>query len=119
MALQEADTGKMGWTILRPCHIYGPGSQLGCLPEHGRDPQLINRLRMGEVLRLVGGGHFLQQPILARDLSETIISVVGNPAANQKNSVAGPILWNCENIIRLSLIIGGPHEYRGYLRRII
>ncbi len=23
------------WSILRPCHIYGPGSRLGCLPEHG------------------------------------------------------------------------------------
>ncbi len=91
LALQAADTGKMGWTVLRPCHIYGPGSQLGCLPEHGRDPQLINRLRAGETLRLVGGGHFLQQPILARDLSETILSVVGNPAANQQIfCAAGP-----------------------------
>ena len=32
----------MQWTILRPCHIYGPGSQLGCLPLHGRDPKLID-----------------------------------------------------------------------------
>ena len=91
LTLKEADTGKMGWTILRPCHIYGPGSQLGCLPEHGRDPQLITRLRTGEILRLVGGGHFLQQPILARDLSETIFSVIGNPAANKQIfCVAGP-----------------------------
>ena len=91
LALQEADTGKMGWTILRPCHIYGPGSQLGCLPEHGRDPQLINRLRTGEVLRLAGGGHFLQQPILARDLCETIFSIAGNPSANhQIFCAAGP-----------------------------
>ncbi len=91
LALLAADTGKMGWTILRPCHIYGPGSQLGCLPEHGRDPRLIDRLRGGETLRLVGGGHFLQQPILARDLAETILSVAGNPAANRQIfCAAGP-----------------------------
>jgi nucleoside-diphosphate-sugar epimerase len=91
LALESADTGNMGWTILRPCHIYGPGSQLGCMPEHGRDPRLINRLQAGETLRLVGGGHFLQQPILARDLSETILSVAGNSAANRQIfCAAGP-----------------------------
>jgi len=42
--LLASDT-QMRWTVLRPCHIYGPGSQLGCLPEHGRDPKLIERMR--------------------------------------------------------------------------
>ena len=65
-------------TILRPCHIYGPGSLLGCLPEHGRDPQLLDRIRAGEPLRLVGGGHFLQQPIFAADLAAIALSCVGN-----------------------------------------
>ena len=91
IALQKADTQKMGWTILRPCHIYGPGSQLGCLPQHSRDQELINRLRAGEPLKLVGGGYFLQQPILASDLSETILSVPGKTAANQQIlCTAGP-----------------------------
>ncbi|MSR64843.1 MAG: NAD-dependent epimerase/dehydratase family protein [Verrucomicrobiae bacterium] len=71
-------TGKMAWTILRPCHIYGPGSQLGCLPTHGRDPKLLERLKKGEPLRLAGGGHFLQQPIFARDLAKLTLSVVGS-----------------------------------------
>jgi nucleoside-diphosphate-sugar epimerase len=38
LVLAGADTGKMRWTVLRPCHIYGPGSLLGCLPEHGCAP---------------------------------------------------------------------------------
>jgi nucleoside-diphosphate-sugar epimerase len=81
----------MPWTILRPCHIYGPGSQLGCLPAHGRDPQLIARLRAGEPLRLVGGGHFLQQPLLAEDLARVILDLQGNQAARrQVLCVAGP-----------------------------
>lgn len=91
VALAEADTGGMTWTILRPCHIYGPGSQLGCLPMHGRDPELIARLRRGEALRLVGGGHFLQQPVLAGDLARVILEAAGNPKTfGQTFNVAGP-----------------------------
>ena len=47
LALMAADTREMAWTILRPCHIYGPGSQLGCLPLHSRDEKLISRLPSG------------------------------------------------------------------------
>lgn len=77
--LSQADPGAMAWTVVRPCHIYGPGSQLGCLPAHSRDAQLIARLRARETLQLVGGGHFLQQPILAADLARTLLSMAGNP----------------------------------------
>jgi nucleoside-diphosphate-sugar epimerase len=91
LALINGDTGDMRWTVLRPCHIYGPGSLLGCLPLHGRDPALIDRLQRGEPLQLVGGGHFLQQPILATDLAETILSCAGNAQAHRQVYVtAGP-----------------------------
>jgi nucleoside-diphosphate-sugar epimerase len=73
--LLESDTGSLAWTVLRPCHIYGPTSELGCLPLHGRDKQLIAKLRAGEPLKLAGGGHFLQQPILAADLAQAVLSV--------------------------------------------
>lgn len=103
LALAGADTGDMRWTVLRPCHIYGPGSLLGCLPEHGRDPQLIDRLRKGETLRLVGGGHYLQQPILAADLAHTILGCAGNAAAHgQICNVSGPTIvesWQYYQII--------------------
>lgn len=90
-ALAAADTGDMRWTILRPGHIYGPGSLLGCLPAHARDARLIERLRAGETLRLVGGGHFLQQPVFAPDLCDTILSLAGSAAAaSQTFLVAGP-----------------------------
>jgi nucleoside-diphosphate-sugar epimerase len=87
----ERSGGELPWTTVRPCHIYGPGSQLGCLPLHGRDPRLIERLRAGEPLRLVGGGHFLQQPVLARDLADLFLSLAGNPATyRQTYCAAGP-----------------------------
>ena len=82
--LADSDVEGMGWTVFRPCHIYGPGSHLGCLPAHGRDPSLIERLRAGEALRLAGGGHFLQQPIFVADLADLILSVPSAPAANRR-----------------------------------
>lgn len=82
LELIDADPGPMRWTILRPCHIYGPGSLLGCLPDHGRDPKLIDRLRAGEALRLAGGGHFLQQPVFAPDLARLILAIGGHPEAH-------------------------------------
>lgn len=89
--LLDAPAGDLNWTILRPGHIYGPGSELGCLPAHGRDPQLIDRLKNGESLQLVGGGYFLQQPVLARDLANTALSLFHNPTVfSQIFNVAGP-----------------------------
>lgn len=76
----NGDAGDMQWTILRSCHIYGPDSLLGCLPTHGRDPQLLEKMEAGETLKLVGGGHFLQQPIYAEDLAALILSCHGNEA---------------------------------------
>ncbi|MBV7327503.1 NAD-dependent epimerase/dehydratase family protein [Chloroflexi bacterium TSY] len=80
----NGDTGSMQWTIIRPGHIYGPGSLLGCLPPHGRDAELINRLRRGETIPLVGGGHFLQQPVFAPDLADLILSLPGNESCHQQ-----------------------------------
>ncbi len=91
LELVNGDTGNMGWTVLRPCHIYGPTSQLGCLPMHGRDPELIKKLRTGEPLKLVGGGYLLQQPLFVDDLADTILSVAGNKNAIGKTfNIAGP-----------------------------
>lgn len=91
LTLLNNDTGNMAWTVLRPCHIYGPGSLLGCLPLHGRDPDLLAKLQRGEMLRLIGGGHFLQQPILAADLAQTILSCASNANCHEQIYVtAGP-----------------------------
>lgn len=73
-----ASSNQLPFTILRPGHIYGPGSLLGCLPTHGRDPQLIDRLRRREPLRLVGGGFFLQCPTFAEDLWTMAKSCISN-----------------------------------------
>lgn len=79
------------WTVFRPCHIYGPPSLLGCLPLHGRDPDLLEKMRAGETLRLVDGGRFLQQPVSAEDLAATIASAAENQKCGGRVfNVAGP-----------------------------
>ena len=91
LELLNAPRQAMAITILRPCHIYGPGSQLGCLPLHGRDPKLIDKLRAGEALKLIGGGYFLQQPIFAPDLVRMALSCHGSAAADRQVCfAAGP-----------------------------
>jgi nucleoside-diphosphate-sugar epimerase len=87
--LLESDT--VAATVFRPCHIYGPGSLLGCLPEHGRDPVLIEKLLSREPIRLVGGGYFLQQPIYIDDLARVLVAAAKNPATyGRVANVAGP-----------------------------
>lgn len=91
LIFEKSDCGEMAWTVVRPCHIYGPGSELGCLPNHGRDTALIETLRGGLPLGLVGGGYFLQQPIFAADLAALILSIEGNTKAhNRIFQAAGP-----------------------------
>lgn len=74
----NGNLGKMVYTALRPAHIYGPGSNLGCLPQEGRNPELISKIMEGQPLLLVGGGYFLQQPIFASDLAELMLSCIEN-----------------------------------------
>lgn len=84
-------SADFSWTIFRPCHIYGMFSQLGCFPCHCRDVELIARLRRGETLTLVDGGHFLQQPIEVNDLAKTMVSAIGLPGAQREIfNMAGP-----------------------------
>ncbi len=102
LELVSANTGAMHWSILRPSHIYGPGSLPGCLPSHGRDPRLIKRLRAGETLRLVGGGHFLQHPIFAGDLAQVILSMAGNDSTYGRIfCVAGPDIVESRTYYRI------------------
>jgi nucleoside-diphosphate-sugar epimerase len=91
MELAYGNLGDTEFTVFRPCHIYGPGSELGCLPNHARDPELVSKLKNNVPVSLVGGGHFLQQPVYAEDLANLILSAVGNKSAYGRIfNAAGP-----------------------------
>jgi len=96
LEFMNAGTGDMSWTILRPGHIYGPGSQLGCLPLHQRDPELLERLLGGKPISLAGGGHFLLHPVFVLDLCELMLDLLGNEkAGNGIFCVGGPDVIEC------------------------
>ncbi len=89
--LEDGAPDGLSWTVFRPNHIYGPGSLLGCLPEHARDAELIDRIRADEPLRLVGGGIHLQQPVLADDLARLFLAQPTAPAcAGRIFNACGP-----------------------------
>jgi nucleoside-diphosphate-sugar epimerase len=88
---EAAGTEQLPWTIFRPSHIYGPGSLLGCLPLHGRDPDILTRIRKKEPLRLIGGGRFLQHPVFAPDLAATLLDLPGKEkSVGQIYNIANP-----------------------------
>ena len=71
----------LNYTIFRPGHIFGAGFQLGCYPEHSRQPDLLAHMRAGQPLRLVDGGAFLIHPIYVDDLALAILSSIDRPGA--------------------------------------
>ena len=65
------------WTILRPYHIIGSDSYLGCLPPHNRDPLLLEHIKKGEI-SLCDGGRIPLNIVHPRDIAEVILRCVGN-----------------------------------------
>lgn len=78
------------WTILRPYHIVGPGSLLGCIPDHNRDPELVARLKRGEALELCNGGDIDFNIVHPADIGRAVLAVAENPATIHKT-------YNCVN----------------------
>ncbi len=81
-------------TIFRPGHLYGKGLLLGCYPEESRKTDLAERMKAGEILRLVAGGIYLIHPVYVRDLAKTMLSCVDN-----------------ERTYRRIFCIGGPEAF--------
>jgi len=83
-------TQTLPWTILRPYHIVGPGSLLGCIPGHNRDPELVARLQRGEALSLCNGGDIDFNIVHPADIGRAVLAVAENPATIHK-------AYNCVN----------------------
>ena len=71
--MNASKDGIVDATILRPPHIYGPGSNPGTIPKHGRDQNLIRDILERKPLRLIQGGLGLIQPIYVDDLARIIL----------------------------------------------
>ncbi|EHH2532891.1 NAD-dependent epimerase/dehydratase family protein [Vibrio parahaemolyticus] len=66
------------WTILRPYHILGKGSLLGCFPIHNRDSKIIDTLLKVRPIYLAHLGERYISFIDPDDISNVIISMQGN-----------------------------------------
>lgn len=132
LVFEQVSTGVLPWTILRPCHIYGKGSHLGCIPRHAREAELVGRMRSGQPLELVGGGRSLLQPLYVDDLIAVILACRENRRSiGGVYNVAGPETIEARRyyeIIAEALSVApryvevpfGPYwesepQYRGYL----
>jgi len=76
----------MNWTILRPYHIVGKGSYLGCLPPHNRDPHLIHYIRRGKI-DLCDGGRVPINIVNPKDIGKTVLSTIGRNFGKKYNVV--------------------------------
>lgn len=72
------------WTILRPYHVLGEGSLLGCIPPHNRNPKLPDLIAARETISLCDGGRIPLNVVHPRDLGELIIKAAGNPSTWKK-----------------------------------
>jgi nucleoside-diphosphate-sugar epimerase len=71
------------WTILRPYHIIGPNSYLGCLPPHNRDPLLLEYIRKGEI-SLCDSGRVPLNIVHPKDIAEVILRCISNSKTVRK-----------------------------------
>ena len=98
----------LNYTIFRPGHIFGAGFQLGCFPEHSRQPDLMAHLRAGKPLRLVGGGEFLIHPIYVNDLALALLDCIDKPGAYRQVFCIGgaDVVTNADYFRLLGRILG-------------
>lgn len=105
-----SEGGDMDWTIFRPGHIYGPRFQIGCLPEHSRQADLVEHIRAGRPLRLVGGWRFLLQPVYVDDLVLAMLDCLDNPKTlHEIFCIGGPeTVPNAQYYVYMGQIVGNP-----------
>ncbi len=87
----ESENSRLKTTIFRPGHIYGPSFALGCFPENSRQVDLIEHIKAGKPVKLVGMGTYLIHPIFVEDLAMTMVDCVQNEATfNEIFVIGGP-----------------------------
>lgn len=81
-ALMSAWTERQfPFTALRPPHIMGAGKELGTGSVEGRDVALLEHLRAGTGVTLLGEGLLLIQPVFKREVGDAIAHFACNSAA--------------------------------------
>lgn len=94
---------NVNWTILRPYHIIGPSdSLLGCLPDHNRDPKLLERIKNNKPIILCNGGNIKFNFIDARDIARVLLKSSNNPKTFHKSyNLVNPKIITGKNYYKL------------------
>ena len=66
------------WLIFRTNHVLGRGSLLGCIPNHNRDRDLLDRLKGRKPLALSNRGNVRLSYIHPHDLANLAIDMISN-----------------------------------------
>lgn len=78
------NNNEMKATILRPYHILGEGSLLGCLPFHNRDSSLGWRILSNEEIELCDGGRMPLNVVHPKDIGLVILALADNHSGSLK-----------------------------------
>ncbi len=82
-------------TILRPYHILGVDSLIGCLPLNNRDPLLLDKIEEGKKIKLFNGGNITFNYIHPEDLAEIVTRVANNTKCyNQAYNTLNPTVYS-------------------------
>lgn len=98
----------VNWTILRPYHVLGKWSLLGCTPEHNRDPQLIQKIQGQKMLSLVNGGEIALNYVHPEDVAQVIEGLIGNSETFSKayNVVNPTVITALEYYDKIGMKLG-------------
>lgn len=74
----------VAWRIFRTNHVIGRGGLLGCIPNHNRDPDLLDRITRGAPLKLARKGQVKLSFVHARDLAKGLLHLCAIEATAQR-----------------------------------
>ena len=108
--LGSGDADHVEATIVRPPHVYGPGSLPGTIPRHGRTATLLDDIVQGTPLFLLQGGLGLIQPIHVDDLACILFALIDKPETlNEAINCAGPeLMTHADYYIEIARCVGRP-----------
>ena len=108
--LGSGDADHVEATIVRPPHVYGPGSLPGTIPRHGRTAKLLDDIVQGMPLSLLQGGLGLIQPIHVDDLARILLALIDkSETLNEAINCAGPdLMTHADYYTEIARCVGRP-----------
>lgn len=96
LAEQAVMASALGWTVLRPSIIFGPGDEFF--------GTLAAIARLSPVIPIVGNGQTRFQPIAVADVAACVLAVLRDAAhVRQRYDLAGPDMLTYEELVDLLL----------------